>query len=88
MTRKYLDCREYPSDSHCSVAMSADSDDELLEAAVQHAVAVHQHQDTPELRQQLRQLFKEGAPPMDMPMAGGMAGRTDAEAGTQRNRPT
>ncbi|RJG03957.1 DUF1059 domain-containing protein [Noviherbaspirillum sedimenti] len=86
MTRKYVDCREYPSESHCSLAMSADSDEELLEAAVQHAVAVHQHQDTPELRQQIRQLFKEGAPPMEMPMAGGMAGRTESEA--QRSRPT
>lgn len=42
MTRKYIDCREFPSDAHCSVAISADSADELLEVAVQHAVAVHQ----------------------------------------------
>ena len=41
MTRKYIDCREVPSDMNCSVALSADSDDELLEAAVQHAVSVH-----------------------------------------------
>ncbi|ODV41737.1 hypothetical protein AWV79_33525 [Cupriavidus sp. UYMMa02A] len=63
MGRKYVDCREYPSDTHCTVALSADSEDELLEAAVQHAVAVHQHQDTPELRAQLKSLFKEGTPP-------------------------
>ncbi len=63
MGRKYVDCREYPSDTHCTVALSADSEDELLEAAVQHAVAVHQHQDTPELRAQLKTLFKDGAPP-------------------------
>ena len=63
MGRKYVDCRDYPSDTHCTVAMSADSEDELLEAAVQHAVAVHQHQDTPELRAQLKTLFKEGTPP-------------------------
>ncbi len=50
---------------NCSVAMSADSENELLNAAVQHAVAVHQHQDTPELRSQLRQLFKDGTPPLD-----------------------
>jgi len=65
MTRKYIDCREYPSESNCTVALSADSDNELLEAAVQHAVAVHQHQDTPELRQQIKQLFKEGTPPLE-----------------------
>ncbi len=69
MTRKYVDCREFPSEMNCTVALSADTDEELLDAAVQHAVAVHQHQDTPELRQQLRQLFKEGTPPVEHPLA-------------------
>ena len=63
MARKYVDCREYPSEMNCTLAMSADSEDELLEAAVQHAVAVHGHQDTPELRATIRSLFKEGMPP-------------------------
>ena len=63
MARKYIDCREYPSESKCTVALSADGEDELLEAAVQHAVAVHGHKDSPEFRQQLRQLFKNGTPP-------------------------
>jgi predicted small metal-binding protein len=62
MARKYIDCRNHPSEMNCSLAMSADSDKELLEAAVQHAVAVHGHKDTPEFRQQLLQLFKDGAP--------------------------
>lgn len=69
MTRKFIDCREYPSDTNCSVAMSADSDQELLEAAVQHAVAVHKHKDSPELRQQLKKSFKEGTPPVKRPMS-------------------
>ena len=34
MTRKYIDCREFPSDMNCSVAISADSDKELIDAAV------------------------------------------------------
>lgn len=72
MTRKFIDCREFPSDMHCSVAISADSEDELLQAAVQHAVSVHHHSDTPELRQQLRQLFKDGTPPEQLPMRGQM----------------
>lgn len=67
MTRKYIDCREFPSEMNCTVAMSADTDKELLAAAVQHAVAVHQHQDTPALRTQLQQLFKEGTPPISAP---------------------
>jgi predicted small metal-binding protein len=63
MARKYIDCREYPSEMNCSLAMSADNEEELLEAAVQHAVAVHGHQDTPQMREQLKKLFKEGVPP-------------------------
>lgn len=70
MTRKFIDCREFPSDMHCSVAISADSEEELLQAAVQHAVSVHHHGDTPELRQQLRSLFKDGTPPEQLPMSG------------------
>ena len=69
MTRKYIDCREFPSDMNCTIALSADTDQELLEAAVQHAVSVHHHEDTPELRKQIQQLFKEGTPPIERPLA-------------------
>jgi predicted small metal-binding protein len=62
MDRKYIDCRDYPSESGCSVAISADSEDELVEAAAQHAVQVHGHQDSPELRAMLRDGIKTGAP--------------------------
>jgi predicted small metal-binding protein len=64
MSRKYIDCRAFPSDMNCTVALCADSEKELLEAAVQHAVSVHKHQDSPELRQQLRTMFKDGTPPL------------------------
>ena len=66
MSRVYIDCRECPSDVACSVALSADSESELLEAAVQHAIAVHQHADSPELRSQLQTMFHAGTPPVDM----------------------
>ena len=62
MGRKYIDCRDYPSEMKCTVALSADSEKELLDAAVQHAVAVHGHQDTAAFREQLRGAIKEGAP--------------------------
>jgi len=65
MSRKYIDCREFPSEMNCTVAICADTDKELLDAAVQHAVAIHQHQDSPELRAQLQQLFREGTPPIE-----------------------
>lgn len=58
MERKYIDCREYPSEMNCTVMLSADSEEELLEAAIQHAVAVHNEQDTPELRSEIRKLIK------------------------------
>jgi len=63
MSRKYIDCRQFPSEMKCTVSISADSEKELLDAAAQHAVTVHKHQDTPELRSQLRKMFKDGAPP-------------------------
>jgi predicted small metal-binding protein len=69
MTRKYIDCRAFPSASGCTVALAADSDGELLEAAVQHAMAVHGHEDTPELREQLTQMFKTGTPPVESPLS-------------------
>ena len=65
MTRKYIDCREFPSEMNCTVALSADTEDELLDAAVQHAVTVHKHEDSPELRAQLQALFHEGTPPVE-----------------------
>jgi len=62
MTRKYIDCRTVPSDTHCTVAISADTEKELMDAAVQHAVAVHGHTDTPEFREQLKKAFRDGSP--------------------------
>jgi len=67
MGRKFIDCREFPSEMNCTIALSADSEAELLEAAVQHAVAVHRHQDTPELRSQIRGVMREGTPPLKSP---------------------
>ena len=64
MSRQYIDCRDYPSAMNCSVALSADSKEELLEAAVQHAVSVHGHSDSKELREQLGSMFKTGTPPL------------------------
>jgi len=63
MARKYIDCRAFPSEMNCTVAMSADSEEELMEVAVQHAVKVHGHKDTPEFRVQLKKAFRVGNPP-------------------------
>lgn len=60
MARKHIDCRDYPSEMNCTLAIAADSEKELLEAAVQHAVAVHGHKDTPDFRKQLKSILKDG----------------------------
>lgn len=61
MSRKYIDCREMPSESNCDLAMSG-SEEHLLEAAAIHAVTAHQHEDTPELRQEIRGALKDEMP--------------------------
>jgi predicted small metal-binding protein len=50
--RKYVDCSKFPSDINCTLYISG-KPDEVLKAAVEHAVSTHGHQDTPELREQL-----------------------------------
>ena len=61
--RYYVDCRDYPGDVKCSVALSADSKEELLDAAIQHGTTVHGYEDTPDFRKQMMNDFKEGTPP-------------------------
>lgn len=69
MTRQYIDCREMPSASGCTLALSADSARELEDAAVQHAVAVHGETDSPELRDMIRKGMHTGTPPLAPPAA-------------------
>ena len=63
MGRKFIDCREFPSESKCTVTIAADTEKELLDVAVQHAVRTHGHEDTPAFRQQLKEAIREGSPP-------------------------
>jgi hypothetical protein len=58
MTRKTIDCRAVPNDVGCTLAISGEPG-ELVTAAAQHAVAVHRHADTPELREQLSSLLAD-----------------------------
>jgi predicted small metal-binding protein len=67
MGRKFIDCREFPSEMNCTVALSADNEAELLEAAVQHATTVHGHADTPDLRAMIRSVMRDGTPPVEAP---------------------
>ncbi|TAM92632.1 DUF1059 domain-containing protein [bacterium] len=57
-TRKIIDCRLYPSDSHCSLTI-AGTEEEVLKAAREHAVSAHGHTDSPELVASLRSVLKD-----------------------------
>jgi predicted small metal-binding protein len=58
--RKVIDCRMYPSEKNCSLKISG-TEEEVLNIAVRHAVQEHGHQNSQELRQQLREMLKEEA---------------------------
>jgi len=57
MARMMADCRRWPSDSDCSLTIVGE-EDEVVRAAAEHAASVHGHEDTPELREQLRELLE------------------------------
>ncbi|MEU0160427.1 DUF1059 domain-containing protein [Streptomyces sp. NPDC006261] len=58
MTRKIADCRKYPSEMNCSLTISGE-EDEVVRAASEHAVSVHDHEDSPELRSQVRAMLED-----------------------------
>jgi predicted small metal-binding protein len=58
MSRKVADCREFPSESGCTLTISGE-EDEVVRAASEHAVSVHGHDDTPELREQIRGMLHD-----------------------------
>ena len=55
--RKFVDCREIPSENNCSLYI-AGTENEVVTAAVEHAVASHGHQRTPELETMIRSSLK------------------------------
>ncbi len=58
MTRKIIDCRNFPSEKNCTLAISG-TEEEVLETAVHHATTVHGHANSPELREQIRSMLKD-----------------------------
>ena len=56
--RRYAaDCRKMAGESSCQMYMSGPMED-LIEAAAHHAIRVHGHEDTQELREQLRAMAR------------------------------
>jgi len=56
-TRTYIDCRDYPSESKCSLRI-AGTEEEVLRTATSHAVSAHGHSAGPQLRESLRKALK------------------------------
>ena len=56
--RKSVDCSKYPSAKNCTLKISG-TEEEVLTAAVQHAVKSHGHKESPELREQLRSMLAD-----------------------------
>jgi predicted small metal-binding protein len=56
--RKSIDCRSYPSDKNCSLKISG-TEEEVLDAATEHAVSAHGHEKSPELREQIRSMLRD-----------------------------
>lgn len=52
-TRKIMDCRKMPSESNCSITI-AGTEAEVVPLAAHHAITIHEHEDTPELREEIR----------------------------------
>jgi predicted small metal-binding protein len=57
MARMMADCRRWPSESDCSLTIIGE-EEEVVRAAAEHAASVHGHEDTPEMRQQVREFLE------------------------------
>jgi Protein of unknown function (DUF1059) len=57
MARVMADCRRFPSESNCSLTIIGE-EEEVVRTGAEHAVSVHGHEDTPELRDQIREMLE------------------------------
>jgi predicted small metal-binding protein len=58
MSRKVADCRDFPSETGCTLAITG-TQSEVLQAAAEHAVSTHGHSDGPELRRDILAMLKD-----------------------------
>lgn len=57
-TRKVADGRRFTSEKNCTLTISA-TEEEVLDAAVQHAISSHGQHNTPQLREELRAFLQD-----------------------------
>ncbi|MEV0000032.1 DUF1059 domain-containing protein [Streptomyces sp. NPDC048370] len=58
MTRKVADCRKEPSVMNCTLTIIGE-EEEVVRAATEHAISVHGHEDSPELRAMVRESLED-----------------------------
>ncbi|MGW6565559.1 DUF1059 domain-containing protein [Streptomyces sp. NPDC054975] len=58
MTRKVADCRKEPSVMNCTLTIIGE-EEEVVRAATEHAISVHGHTDSPELRATVRKSLED-----------------------------
>ena len=58
MERVMADCRRFESEAGCTLTILG-REDEVVRAATEHAVSVHGHEDTPELREQVKGMLED-----------------------------
>ncbi|MGH7900865.1 MAG: DUF1059 domain-containing protein [Thermodesulfobacteriota bacterium] len=56
--RRVMDCGKNPGSTNCTLRISG-KEEEVMAAAIHHAVTVHGHEDTPEFRAQLKLMLKD-----------------------------
>jgi predicted small metal-binding protein len=57
MARMMADCRRWASDPNCSLTIIGE-EDEVVRAAAEHAQSVHEHADSPEMREEIRRFLE------------------------------
>jgi predicted small metal-binding protein len=57
MGRVMADCRRFESESDCSLTIIGE-EDEVVRAAAEHAVSVHGHDDSPQLREDVKGMLE------------------------------
>jgi predicted small metal-binding protein len=57
MGRVMADCRRFESESNCSLTIIGD-EEEVVRAAAEHSVSVHGHEDTPQLREDVKGMLE------------------------------
>jgi hypothetical protein len=57
MGRMMADCRRFKSDNNCTLTLIGD-EEHVVQAAAEHAVSSHGHEDSPEFREQIRGMLE------------------------------